>query len=1099
MVLDIRGLGEAEEKSHSGQLAFIKQLAQNVLLVLEYPAYSPERLETSEDDSKETQNLHIADPDTRQLGLNPDLMEGITVPANTDGGICETPEIIQESDSASIGSYNPWRLPCKNDYKPIKLISSGSFGAVHLVRHKDSNQVCAMKKIDIQNLKEPRRLERAFLERDISIFADCPFVASMFCSFPTKIHLCMVMEYLPGGGCDNLLKDIGHFPVPLARMYIAETIFAVEYLHSYGVVHRDLKPENLLITSTGHIKVTDFGLSTLGIMRPTSDIYRAPIEDITSEFDDNETGGTPHYMAPEVVLRKAYGRPIDWWSVGIILYEFLYGFTPFYGDSQREILLSVVRDDITWRYNEYIAPDDARNLITGLLQKNPAQRLGTGGANEIKIHPFLCCLSFLNLPSQKPLLCLDLASDEDTCYFNTSFKKHQHMDSDEENTSEDNDCPEVQNFVSSSQRFSKLYTKSTGMMNNVEERMLSSKCSPENSEKSSDMQRESSSKLDGDKISESSSLSLSDSPAQKRRKSARKLKKQQKTEIVEEGERRRGLLALSEKAAFLPAIPRAPETSHGQKTPTSRALKKAEEKSHNGELAFIKQLAQNVLLVLEYPAYSPERLETSEDDSKETQNLHIADPDTRQPGLNPDLMEGITVSANTDGGICETPEIIQESDSALIGSYNPWRLPCKNDYKPIKLISSGSFGLNGLILEPIYNQNVPTRTGGGCDNLLKDIGRFPVPLARMYIAETIFAVEYLHSYGVVHRDLKPENLLITSTGHIKVTDFGLSTLGIMRPTSDIYRAPIEDITSEFDDNETGGTPHYMAPEVVLRKAYGRPIDWWSVGIILYEFLYGFTPFYGDSQREILLSVVRDDITWRYNEYIAPDDARNLITGLLQKNPAQRLGTGGANEIKIHPFLCCLSFLNLPSQKPLLCLDLASDEDTCYFNTSFKKHQHMDSDEENTSEDNDCPEVQNFVSSSQRFSKLYTKSTGMMNNVEERMLSSKCSPENSEKSSDMQRESSSKLDGDKISESSSLSLSDSPAQKRRKSARKLKKQQKTEIVEEGERRFDLPPDDIIVSSWILQGCSRCQRKLHFCLLSPEHQRHRMDRRPPHLEP
>ncbi|XP_069624229.1 microtubule-associated serine/threonine-protein kinase 3-like [Ranitomeya imitator] len=471
-------------------------------------------------------------------------MEGINVAANTDGGICERPEIIQKSASALIGSYNPWRLPCKNDYKLIKQISFGAFGAVHLMRHKNSNQVCAMKTIDRKKLKEQRRLEQAFLERDISIFVDCPFVASVFCSFPTKRHLCMVMEYVPGGDCDNLLKDRGPLPVTLARMYIAETIFAVEYLHSYGVVHRDLKPENLLITSTGHIKVTDFGLSKLGLMRPTSDIYKTAIEDITSEFLDNETPGTPHYMAPEVILRKGYGRPIDWWSIGIILYEFLYGFTPFNGESQRELLLSVIRDDIKWRYNEYIAPHDAQDMITGLLRKNPAQRLGTAGANEIKIHPFLCCLNFDNLPSQKPLFSLDLESDEDTRYFNSSVKKHQHMDLDEGDTSEDNDWPEGQNFVSSSQRFSKLYTPNTGMMNK-EEPMSLSKCSSENSEIHSDMQRESSSKIDGDtqcftaKISESSSPSLPDSPVQKRRKSALKLRKQ-KTEEVEEGERRRG-------------------------------------------------------------------------------------------------------------------------------------------------------------------------------------------------------------------------------------------------------------------------------------------------------------------------------------------------------------------------------------------------------------------------------------------------------------------------------------------------------------------------------------------------------------------------------
>ncbi|XP_073529582.1 microtubule-associated serine/threonine-protein kinase 3-like [Phyllobates terribilis] len=131
--------------------------------------------ETSKGDSAEGQSLNVADPDNSQPGPNSDLIEGITVPANTDGGICETPEIIRESASALIGSLNPVRNPCKSDYKPIKLISSGAFGAVHLVRHKDTNQICAMKTMDKENLKKPKRLELAFLERDISAFADCPF------------------------------------------------------------------------------------------------------------------------------------------------------------------------------------------------------------------------------------------------------------------------------------------------------------------------------------------------------------------------------------------------------------------------------------------------------------------------------------------------------------------------------------------------------------------------------------------------------------------------------------------------------------------------------------------------------------------------------------------------------------------------------------------------------------------------------------------------------------------------------------------------------------------------------------------------------------
>ncbi|KAM4043819.1 microtubule-associated serine/threonine-protein kinase 1-like [Anomaloglossus baeobatrachus] len=459
---------EAEEKSQSGELAFIKQLAQNVLMILEYPFCSLERQETSEGDSEERQHLNEPGRDTSQQGPNTDLIEGITVLANTECGICETPEIVHESASAVSGSINVMRNPSKRDYDPIKLISFGSFGAVHLVRHKDTKQICAMKKIDKQNLKNRKSLEQAFLERDISAIADCPFLVSMFCSFPTRQHLCMVMEYVPGGDCGNLLTRINTFPPTLARLYIAETVVAVEYLHSHGVVHRDLKPENLLITATGHIKITDFGGSKLSLMTPTSNVYKTPTEDIIREFCDEEVTGTLAYIAPEVLLMKGYGRPVDWWSLGILLFTFFFGNEPFTAASRRETVRMIVNDDIPWTFHKYCPHLKAKELITELLRKNPAHRLGTGGANEIKMHPFLRDLDFDNLLSENPLFIPNLMSDEDISHFDTESMKNEHMDSDEEDTSDDNEWPEVQNFVSPYQKFSKLYITNTERMTNEE-------------------------------------------------------------------------------------------------------------------------------------------------------------------------------------------------------------------------------------------------------------------------------------------------------------------------------------------------------------------------------------------------------------------------------------------------------------------------------------------------------------------------------------------------------------------------------------------------------------------------------------------------------
>ncbi|KAM4043826.1 microtubule-associated serine/threonine-protein kinase 4-like [Anomaloglossus baeobatrachus] len=479
---NIRTAVQEAERSQSGELAFIKELAQNVLRVLENPSCQLEHQETSEDDSEEGQDLNIPDCDTSQQELNTDLIEGTSVPANTEREICETPEIVHESASAASGSLNVMRSPCKSDFDPIKLISFGNFGAVHLVRHKDTKQICAMKKMDKQNLNNTWSLEQAFLERDISAIADCPFLVSMFCSFPTRRHLCMVMEYAPGGDCASLLKNKGAFPNALAQLYIAETVVAVEYLHSHGVVHRDLKPQNLLITATGHIKVTDFGLSKLGVMRPTSNVYKAPTEDIIREFCDKETVGTVTYMAPEVILLKGYGRPVDWWSLGIILYTFYLGYEPFTGATKKEIMRRIVYADIPWTFNEYCPPPKAKELIIALLRKNPAHRLGTGGANEIKMHPFLCDLDFDNLLSQKPVFVPDLKSDLDTSNFNTRYMKNKHVDSDEEDTSEDNKWLEVRNFVSPYQRFCKLSITNTERTTN-EEPMSLPGCSKTNTER----------------------------------------------------------------------------------------------------------------------------------------------------------------------------------------------------------------------------------------------------------------------------------------------------------------------------------------------------------------------------------------------------------------------------------------------------------------------------------------------------------------------------------------------------------------------------------------------------------------------------------------
>ncbi|XP_028639261.1 microtubule-associated serine/threonine-protein kinase 4 isoform X2 [Grammomys surdaster] len=330
---------------------------------------------------------------------------------------------------------------------------------VYFVRHKESRQRFAMKKINKQNLILRNQIQQAFVERDILTFAENPFVVSMYCSFETRRHLCMVMEYVEGGDCATLMKNMGPLPVDMARMYFAETVLALEYLHNYGIVHRDLKPDNLLVTSMGHIKLTDFGLSKVGLMSMTTNLYEGHIEKDAREFLDKQVCGTPEYIAPEVILRQGYGKPVDWWAMGIILYEFLVGCVPFFGDTPEELFGQVISDEINWPEKDEAPPPDAQDLITLLLRQNPLERLGTGGAYEVKQHRFFRSLDWNSLLRQKAEFIPQLESEDDTSYFDTRSEKYHHMETEEEDDTNDEDFTvEIRQFSSCSHRFSKVFS-----------------------------------------------------------------------------------------------------------------------------------------------------------------------------------------------------------------------------------------------------------------------------------------------------------------------------------------------------------------------------------------------------------------------------------------------------------------------------------------------------------------------------------------------------------------------------------------------------------------------------------------------------------------
>ncbi|XP_066449781.1 microtubule-associated serine/threonine-protein kinase 1 isoform X3 [Eleutherodactylus coqui] len=460
-------LQDAVERSDGSEVAFIAQLMKNLLIIISRPArllecleFNPEEfyhlLEAAEDQVKEG-NLKTDIPQyiLRQLGLTRDPFPEV---ADEEPLTLETHTPESEDTGEGKGATKPIRPPEESDFETIKLISNGAYGAVYLVRHRETRQRFAMKKINKQNLLLRNQVHQAFVERDILTFAQNPFVVSMFCSFQTRRHLCMVMEYVEGGDCATLLKHIGALPLEMARLYFAETVLALEYLHNYGIVHRDLKPDNLLITSMGHVKLTDFGLSKMGLMNHTTNLYEGHVESEAREFLDKQVCGTPEYIAPEVILRQGYGKPVDWWAMGIILYEFLVGCVPFFGDTPEELFGQVISDDIVWPEGEEALPADAQNLISSLLQTDPLLRLGTGGAIEVRAHKFFTDLDWNGLLRQKAEFIPHLEAEDDTSYFDTRSDRYQHINSYDEDDTNDEDSVEIRQFSSCTPRFSKVYS-----------------------------------------------------------------------------------------------------------------------------------------------------------------------------------------------------------------------------------------------------------------------------------------------------------------------------------------------------------------------------------------------------------------------------------------------------------------------------------------------------------------------------------------------------------------------------------------------------------------------------------------------------------------
>jgi serine/threonine protein kinase/ankyrin repeat protein len=257
------------------------------------------------------------------------------------------------------------------DFMLNDIVGSGSFGEVYLVKFVHNNKFYAMKVYSKTKILKNGLMKFLYLEKRILINFDHPFLVKVHCTFQTLRKLYMVMDYCKNKDLGQLLQRLERIPEYQAKILIAEVVLAVEELHRRNVVHRDLKPDNILIDDEGHIKITDFGLSK---------------DNLKSGHLTFTFCGSIAYLPPEVIKRIGHGKEADWYLVGELLYECIYGVPPFFNTSKKILINSILMDQVAF---PTFVNRSSKDLMQRLLEKDPRKRLGSKyGAREVKEHPF---------------------------------------------------------------------------------------------------------------------------------------------------------------------------------------------------------------------------------------------------------------------------------------------------------------------------------------------------------------------------------------------------------------------------------------------------------------------------------------------------------------------------------------------------------------------------------------------------------------------------------------------------------------------------------------------------------------------------------------
>jgi serine/threonine protein kinase len=282
--------------------------------------------------------------------------------------------------------YEPRRKIYKNKYEHIGKIGQGGFSKVFLVRHIATDKLYVLKKVSKGSFNAQENsitLDNVMNEKNILLTANHQFIIKFYSCFQDEKNLYYVMEYAKGGSISKYLEKQNHFSESVVRFYSAEILMALKALHlDYRVIYRDLKPDNCLLSEDGHIKLTDFGLSTIGKKYSVTGC------------------GTPEFTAPEILNLLPHNRMVDYWSFGCLLYLFLFGTYPFYDDDLPKQYEKIKKGQFVFPEKPFVS-QEAKTLIKGLLKVDITKRLGFNGIEEIMVHKFYSEINWNDIYNKK--------------------------------------------------------------------------------------------------------------------------------------------------------------------------------------------------------------------------------------------------------------------------------------------------------------------------------------------------------------------------------------------------------------------------------------------------------------------------------------------------------------------------------------------------------------------------------------------------------------------------------------------------------------------------------------------------------------------------